>query len=93
MIAGLAPAAEFSRVQDDFARSIASFRPLSRDEAARLTPNRLDFYVVRPGDTWQSIAAHAGGGNVKATVLAIMSHSAVNEQPHPGDRVKIVVSR
>jgi predicted Zn-dependent protease len=92
LIAGLAPTAAFQRVEADFARSISSFRPMSRDEAARLRPNRLDYYVVRAGDTWQSIAARAGGGNVKATLLAIMNHYAVNEQPRPGERVKIVVS-
>ncbi len=91
LIAGLAPAGEFSRVEDDFARSIRSFRPLSQDEARAIRPNRIDFYVVRSGDTWQSVASRAGGGNVRASTLAVMNHYPVNEQPRPGERIKIVV--
>lgn len=91
LIAGLAPAAEFPRVEPALLESIRSFRPLSREEAAAIRPNRLAFYTVRPGDTWQSIAARAGQGIVKASTLAIMNHSPVSEQPRPGDRIKIVV--
>ncbi len=91
LLVGLAPAPDFARVEADFLQSIRSFRPLSREEAAGIRPNRLAFYVVRPGDTWQSIAARAGEGNVKASTLAIMNHSPVHEQPRPGDRIKIVV--
>jgi predicted Zn-dependent protease len=47
---------------------------------------------VRPGDTWQSVAARAGGANVKASTLAIMNHHPVNEQPPTGERIKIVVA-
>jgi predicted Zn-dependent protease len=55
-------------------------------------PNRLDFYVVRPGDSWQSIAARAGHNLVSASTLAIMNDHEVSEQPQPGDRIKIVVA-
>jgi predicted Zn-dependent protease len=64
---------------------------LSASEAANVQPNRLDFYTVRAGDTWQGIAAR-GGNLVKATDLAIMNHHAVNEQPAAGERIKIVVA-
>ena len=64
--------------------------PLSQSEADAIRPKRLDFYTVREGDTWQSIAAR-GGSLVRATQLAIMNNSAVNEQPKPGTRIKIVV--
>jgi predicted Zn-dependent protease len=90
-LVGVAPAAEFPRVEGDLVQSLRSFRPLTREEAARIRPNRVAFYVVRPGDTWQSIAARAGEGNVKASTLAIMNHAPVNEQPQPGARIKIVV--
>ena len=56
-----------------------------------MRPNRLDFYIVRPGDSWQSIAAR-GGALVRARELAIMNDHAVNEQPTAGDRIKIVVA-
>jgi predicted Zn-dependent protease len=90
VLAGFAPEAEFGRIDKQVSQSIQSFRELSEREAANIRPNRLDFYTVRSGDTWQSIASR-GGNLVRATELAIMNHSAVNEQPQPGQRIKIVV--
>lgn len=90
LLAGFAPQESFDRVDGAITASIRSFRELSRDEAADVRPNRLDFYVAREGDTWQSIAAR-GGGLVRATQLAIMNNYEVNVQPKPGDRLKIVV--
>jgi predicted Zn-dependent protease len=54
-------------------------------------PNQIDFYVVRAGDSWQSIAARQGRSFVNAATLAIMNDREVNVQPQPGDRVKIIV--
>jgi predicted Zn-dependent protease len=90
VLAGFAPEAEFGRIDKDVTQSIHSFRELSEREAANIRPNRLDFYTVRSGDTWQSIAVR-GGNLARATDLAIMNHRAVNEQPEPGQRIKIVV--
>ena len=73
VVAGLAPEADFDRVDRRIAPSIASFRELSRDEADKVRPNRLGFYTVRQGDSWQSIAARAGQNLVSATTLAIMN--------------------
>jgi predicted Zn-dependent protease len=92
VVAGLAPEADFDRADKHIAPSIDSFRELSRSEAAQVQPNRLDFYVVRQGDSWQSIAARAGRNLVNATTLAIMNDHDVSDQPQPGDRVKIVVA-
>jgi predicted Zn-dependent protease len=91
VVAGFAPEAEYGTIDRDVAQSLRSFRELSTREAAEIRANRLDFYTVRSGDTWQSIAAR-GGGLVKATELAIMNHHAVDEQPSPGERIKIVVA-
>jgi predicted Zn-dependent protease len=91
MVAGVAPRGSYSTVEPAFISSIASFRPLGRDEAANVRPNRLGFYTARPGDTWQSIAAREGGANVRAATLAIMNGSAPSQQPAPGARIKIVV--
>lgn len=91
VLAGLARPEPFGRVETDFSAAISSFRALSPDEAARVRPNRLDFYVVRRGDTWQSIAARASQGNVSAATLAILNGFPPNVQPEPGARVKIVV--
>jgi predicted Zn-dependent protease len=92
VVAGLAPEADFDRVDRQITPSLQSFRELSRDEAAKIRPNRLDFYTVLQGDSWQSIAARAGQNLVSATTLAIMNDHAVSAQPQPGDRVKIVVA-
>jgi predicted Zn-dependent protease len=92
VVAGLAPEGDFDRVDRSIGPALATFRELSRDEAANLQPNRLDFYTVRPGDSWQSIAARAGKNLVGATTLAIMNDHEVSEPPQPGDRIKIVVA-
>jgi predicted Zn-dependent protease len=91
VVAGFAPEAEFDRVDRELQASLKSFRELSANEAAQVRPNRIDFYVVRQGDSWQSIAARQGKGIVNAATLAIMNDREVNVQPQPGDRVKIVV--
>ena len=92
VVAGFAPEAEFDRVDRELQPSLKTFRQLSANEAAQVRPNRISFYVVRPGDSWQSIAARQGTGLVNAATLAIMNDRAVNVQPQPGDRVKIVVA-
>ena len=90
-VAGFAPPASFDKVERQIDASVRSFRALSAREADNVRPNRLDFYTVRPGDSWQSIASR-GGALVRATELAIMNDHAVNEQPKPGSRIKIVVA-
>jgi predicted Zn-dependent protease len=90
-VAGLTTAANFDRAQEDFTRSLRSFRELSAREAAEVRPNRIDLYTVRSGDTWQSIAQGPGKSNVPAAKLAIMNSVSVSEQPQAGDRIKIVV--
>ncbi|MEO8683142.1 MAG: M48 family metalloprotease [Vicinamibacterales bacterium] len=91
VVAGLAPEGDFAAVDREMMPAVRSFRELSRDEASRIHPNHLDFYVVRPGDSWQSIAARQGKSIVNAATLAIMNDHEVSVQPQAGDRVKIVV--
>lgn len=91
VVAGFAPEAAFNLVDRDVVPAIQSFRALSAAEASRVRPNRLDFYMVRAGDSWQSIAVRQGKSLVSAATLAIMNDREVNVQPQPGDRVKIVV--
>jgi predicted Zn-dependent protease len=78
-------------VETELAASVRSFRELSRGEADDVRPNRVALYTARAGDTWQSIAQRQGGGNVRATTLAIMNNHAVDDQPQAGERLKIVV--
>jgi predicted Zn-dependent protease len=91
-IGGIAKPDDYPRVLNDFNDAIRSFRVLERDEADRVQPNRVDLYTAREGDTWQSIAQSVGKGFVKASTLAIMNNHAINDQPKPGERIKIVVA-
>jgi predicted Zn-dependent protease len=65
-------------------------RQLSAQEASAIRPNRVDLYTVRGNETWQSIAARAGG-TVKPSTLAIMNNYEPSQPPRSGDRIKIVV--
>lgn len=92
LVAGIAPRQLFPRAEDDLNRAVGSFRPLSRQEAAGIQPNRVDLYTVRAGDTWQSIASRASSGTIKPSTLAIMNHYEPGQTPPPGARIKIVVA-
>lgn len=91
VLAGLATPGDFARVDSIFAASIQSFRAISRQEADRIQPSRLDFYTVRAGDTWASIAGRMGGG-MKASTLAIMNGSDAGTPPRAGDRIRVVAA-
>jgi len=91
LVAGIAPIDAYPNVSGAFAKSLQSFRGMSPADAERLRPNRIDLYTARQGDTWQSIAERQSKGIVKATTLAIMNGHPVNDQPPPGERLKIVV--
>jgi predicted Zn-dependent protease len=91
VVAGFAPQKEFEQVDKEISPALQTFRQLSAAEASSVRPNRIDLYVVKPGDSWQSIAARQGKGFVNAATLAIMNDREVHLQPNPGDRVKIVV--
>lgn len=91
VIAGIAPTGQFSGASNQFTSAIRSFRTLSSAEADRIQPARLDFYVARAGDTWESIAKGAGQGQISASSLAIMNGREPATQPRAGDRLRIVV--
>ena len=91
-IGGIAPPEMYPRVAGDFDKAIQSFRQMSQDEADAVEPNLIDLYTAREGDTWQSIAQRAGDGLVSARTLAIMNDHAIDQQPKPGTRLKIVVA-
>ena len=91
VVAGFAPEKEFEQVDKAILPAVQTFRQLSTAEATAIRPNRIDFYVVKSGDSWQSIAARQGRNFVNAATLAIMNDREVHVQPNPGDRLKIVV--
>jgi predicted Zn-dependent protease len=91
LVAGLAAAGTYPQVEGLFTASIRSFRSLTSAEAEAIRPNRVDLYVARAGDTWQSIAERSGN-TVQPATLAIMNNHAVDDPPRPGKRLKIVVA-
>jgi predicted Zn-dependent protease len=91
VIAGVAPANQYNGAQPTFSSSIQTFRALSAQEADRIQPNRVDFHVVRPGETWESIARGPSEGAISAQSLAIMNGVDPGVAPRAGQRVRIVV--
>ena len=90
LFGAFADAAGYRLIEREVHDSIHSFRRLSRDEADRIRPNRVALHRVENGDTWQRIAQRVGAEIVPAATLAIMNGFPVNEQPLPGDVVKVV---
>jgi predicted Zn-dependent protease len=90
-VAGVAKPDLFDESAAAFDAAIASVHELSAREASALRPNVVRLYTARAGDSWQSIAARQGHNIVRASTLAIMNGHPVNEQPIPGERIKIVV--
>jgi predicted Zn-dependent protease len=91
LLVGLTATDLFRQADSAFISAIRSFRRLSVAEAEDIRPNRVDFYVVRAGDTWASIAERSGG-IVKPSTLAVMNKSSAATPPKAGSRIKIVVS-
>jgi predicted Zn-dependent protease len=91
LVAGLVAPPGFEPADGAFTTAIRSFRPLSAAEAEAIRPSRVDFYVVRAGDTWASLAARSGGA-IKPSTLAVMNHSARDAEPRVGARIRIVVA-
>jgi predicted Zn-dependent protease len=91
LVAGVATEQAFDRVDPLLDKSVSSFRRLTPAEAEGVGPNRVGFYTARQGDTWQGMAER-NGSLVKPSTLAIMNGHAVDDQPRPGERVKVVVA-
>jgi predicted Zn-dependent protease len=90
IVGGLVAPRVFEQADGAFTTSIRSFRALSAAEAEGIRPNRVDFYVVRDGDTWASIAER-GGGTITPATLAVMNGATPGSAPRVGTRIKIVV--
>jgi predicted Zn-dependent protease len=91
LVAGLTGVDAFQQADRAFTSAIRSFRRISAAEAEDIRPSRVDFHVVRAGDTWQSLAEQSGGA-VKPATLAVMNNATPSTQPQPGSRIKIVVA-
>jgi predicted Zn-dependent protease len=90
LVAGIVAPRGFNSVDGTFTTAIRSFRPLTAAEAEGIRPARVDFYTVRAGDTWDSIAKRSGG-TISPAALAVMNHATPESQPRAGARIKIVV--
>ena len=91
LLAGFTGVEAFQQADRAFTSAIRSFRRLSAAEAEDIRPSRMDFHVVRAGDTWQSIAEQSGGV-VKPATLAVMNNMSPATPPPAGARIKVVVS-
>jgi predicted Zn-dependent protease len=91
LVAGFSAPNVFEPLDSAVLSSIRSFKPISAAEAEAVRPNRIDIYVVRQGDSWQSIAERSGGV-IKPATLAIMNGTEPNSPPVVGRRIKIVVA-
>ncbi len=90
-LAAFVPVREAARFERDVDRSIRSFRPLAAEDVDRIVADEIALHVARAGDTWESIARHAGAGTVTAATLAILNGHAPDDPPPPGKWLKIVV--
>ena len=90
MVAGFTAPTLFQQNDAAFLASLRTFKPLTAAEAENIHPNRVNLYVVRQGDSWQSIAERSGGV-VKPSTLAVMNGAEASSPPQAGTRIKIVV--
>jgi predicted Zn-dependent protease len=90
LVAGLVAPGAFDQMDGAFTTAIRSFRPLSAAEAEAIRPSRVDFYTVRDGDSWTSLAGRSGGA-ITANALAVMNNTDPTTAPRVGARIKIVV--
>jgi predicted Zn-dependent protease len=90
LVAGVAKREQFAEADKLFAPALQTFRELTAHEASALQPNVIALYTTKAGDSWQSIAAK-NGYVIRSSTLAIMNGHAVNDQPAPDEKIKIVV--
>jgi predicted Zn-dependent protease len=93
LLAGMATQASFNSGQRAFDGTIASFRPLSEQEANAIQSDRVDNYTVRSGDTWVSIAQNTAKGAISGPSLAVMNGSSPETRPAVGARIRTVARR
>lgn len=89
-VAGVAAEGAFNQADQAFRQVIGSFRGMSAAEADRVQPARVDFRVVRGGETWASLAKLSGGA-VSPSALAIMNGASPSSSPAAGSRVRVVI--
>ena len=91
MLGVFSPVSDYQSIEREVTDSLTSFRQLTAYEASEIRPSRISVYLVVEGDTWESLAGQEDMDVVSASTLAIMNGYALDEEPSPGDRIKIVV--
>ncbi len=89
-VAGVAAEGAFNQADQAFRQVIGSFRGMTAAEADRVQPARVDFHVVRGGESWASLAKLSGGA-VSPSALAIMNGASPSSNPPAGSRVRVVI--
>ncbi len=87
IFAAKAMSADFDRQARE---TMASFRRLSRAQAAAVKPLRLRIVTVGAADTVETLAARMATGDRAPERFRVLNGLQPGDKPKPGDRVKIV---
>jgi len=74
-------------------QTVASFRPISRAEAAVAKPWRLEVVEVRRGDTAYGLAQRSPFDSLRQERFLVLNGLAANEPLRAGTRVKLVIGQ
>lgn len=89
-IGGAAPRAEFGKAEDEFTKTIFSFRGLSVAEAKEIKAARIRLYTIKEGDTLRSIAQKELGDIEKAKEIARLNGLDPQMPLREGDKLKLI---
>ena len=82
--------ADLSQYDSRFLRIIESFRPLTKEEQNLSKPLRLNTYVVKSGDTYQSLAAKSSININAEDQLRLLNGDYPDKTLKIGTTIKIV---
>jgi predicted Zn-dependent protease len=89
-VAGVSPLRAFETYREVFARAAASFRPLRRDERARITEVRLRPRPARGGESLGELVSRTGGV-WKVERTAVANGITIDAKPAAGFAVKVPI--
>lgn len=85
------PAKYSETMKDEIARSLASIRALSVEEARQVQPLHVNVVRVAPGETLESLAARMSVGDLRLERFLALNGFGIASSVPPGTRVKLVV--
>ncbi|MBI2877970.1 MAG: M48 family metalloprotease [Candidatus Tectomicrobia bacterium] len=90
---GFAPPGEFKEVEGKFLKTIESFRGLSREEAEKIKPTRIEIYEVKAGETLEAIVkAHAAKGQDVKEIAKLNGLDPQKPDLKAGQKIKLIVA-